>query len=442
MKSWKGELNECAFGTPHHWLCDLRASGNKRLWRPPEFVKFSEGVKQGDPLSTLFFIAYINDLSAFLKVNGAGGVHLGNKIGEEYLLALFFADDTTLLASSLEDAQKQLDLLCNYCSLNGLEVNIGKTEWMGVHVSPTDSLHYREQKLNKVESFCLLGYYLTASGAKGAHVQGREVKVTKAYGVWTKVMRDYPGLLPKQSITFFNGLVNGASSYGNPFIAENPTDNKLLGRSDRDDTTRRALRYVLGAPTSTSIAGLFHLTGEKSLISRDHIAALNYWAQIRKKSALVQKAWNLLTARKGDVNANWAGYVRKLLTYYFGKVDGTTIWESGEMSLGTIRRTVEGKFKDLLDKELFANGKLAFLRSSGSRYGHHIALQIRLPDHRNAIARLLLSAHELEIEKGRHKNRETWTRTCIWDRDHADDEHHFLFDCSANTSKGKPLNVN
>ena len=98
---------------------------------------YRQSPQQGDPLSSLFFILFINDIASFMAANGALGLNMGTVgEGEEEtilnLLALFFADDTTLIARTAADATRQLDLLSAYASANGLEINVEKTEWMAM----------------------------------------------------------------------------------------------------------------------------------------------------------------------------------------------------------------------------------------------------------------------------------------------------------------------
>jgi hypothetical protein len=168
-----------------------------------DYIKFLEGVKQGDPLSTLFFGAFINDITAFLRLNGAIGTNIGSGDDLVNLVALLFADGTTLVAETVEDAQRQLDLLSHYASLNRIEVNVGKTEWMGINVPGNAGLRYRDGFLNCVETFPLLGYYLTATGSRDAQRMGQEAKANVAHGTWKRFkgkcrIRDVETILSRQ----------------------------------------------------------------------------------------------------------------------------------------------------------------------------------------------------------------------------------------------------
>ncbi len=107
-----------------------------------ELINFLNGVKQGDPLSSLFFILFIADLEDFLRSNNATGHDVVTPELALNILLICFADDTTLIADDIPSAQRQLHLLSQCASLNGLEVNVGKTEWMGVGIPKSAVLTY------------------------------------------------------------------------------------------------------------------------------------------------------------------------------------------------------------------------------------------------------------------------------------------------------------
>ena len=73
-----------------------------------ETVKFLRGVKQGDPCSPVFFTLMLHDLEQSLKDIQ------GYRMGLATILTVLFADDTTIVATSIADAQKQLDAMKEY----------------------------------------------------------------------------------------------------------------------------------------------------------------------------------------------------------------------------------------------------------------------------------------------------------------------------------------
>lgn len=401
---------------------------------PPIDYRF--GVKQGDPLSTLFFILYLNDIVAFLEANGAKGINMGDGTVFSRLLAVLFADDTTLFADSLEDAQKQLDLLLEYTSLNGLEVNVGKTEWMrvGPKKSNEETLKYKGTPLKRTDTFTLLGFLISASGSIQEHRQGRESKMNTAYGVWRRILRDNPGMPKSFALETFNALVAAVGQYGNAMSMEAPKDELVVGKGDRDKVFRRALKVILELPTQTSGATLFAIMDQTSLTARDHIAALKYWATIKQRDPVVQQSYNLLTKDAGNASVsrgNWSYQIRDLLVYYLGEDQGNKTWASGEVSGSYLADTVEKKYRSLNQAEISKSEKLDFWRNTGLSFGRTPFLGLKVPEHQNNLIRLATSTHDLYMEIGRRSNVPICERLCPHGCGDVEDEQHLLFNCKA-----------
>lgn len=85
----------------------------------------TEGVLQGEMLSPLLFILFIHDIEHFFRVRGLYGPSI---TGTSDLLMLLFADDLILYAITPVMLRRILLTLKEYCDLNGLTVNIGKTK--------------------------------------------------------------------------------------------------------------------------------------------------------------------------------------------------------------------------------------------------------------------------------------------------------------------------
>ena len=82
-----------------------------------------KGVKQGEPLSPILFLFFINDM-----YNALYDDHVDVfSIHDIQLFMLLFADDTVLFSYTIEGLQALLDKLKTYCDKWGIEVNIDKT---------------------------------------------------------------------------------------------------------------------------------------------------------------------------------------------------------------------------------------------------------------------------------------------------------------------------
>ena len=73
------------------------------------------GVKQGEPLSPLLLILFLNDLSNELGIDTNIGNINQDIIGLFQKFILLFADDTILMSDSLQELQILLNKLSEYC---------------------------------------------------------------------------------------------------------------------------------------------------------------------------------------------------------------------------------------------------------------------------------------------------------------------------------------
>ena len=114
------------------------------------------GLKQGDPLSPILFMFFINDIVDC--VNNAEMLDTVD-IEELTLFILLYADDAVIFAKSAESLQSMLNDIQEYCNTWHLTINTNKTKIMvferGRHTHPKISLNGTE--LEVVSSFKYLG---------------------------------------------------------------------------------------------------------------------------------------------------------------------------------------------------------------------------------------------------------------------------------------------
>ena len=87
-----------------------------------EKIKIQKGVRQGDTLSPVIFIAVVEEI--FKKIPSDSGININGQA----LNNLRFADDTVLIATGEEEMQLLLDTLVDARAEMGLSINCNKTK--------------------------------------------------------------------------------------------------------------------------------------------------------------------------------------------------------------------------------------------------------------------------------------------------------------------------
>ena len=132
-----------------------------------------QGVRQGCPLSPTLFNCFIDELAKRLK---ATGVFV--KFDKKKLNALLYADDVVLMAESVEDLQRLIDVVDLFCREWRMDINLTKSEAMVVGGKECDCSN--KESIGCCESHC-------AAAAPSWMCRGKRVPVVGKYkylGIW------------------------------------------------------------------------------------------------------------------------------------------------------------------------------------------------------------------------------------------------------------------
>ena len=120
-----------------------------------KFFSYEKGVQHGNPLSPLLFNLYINDV--FETIANRSSVTLD---GNHHLNRLMYAYDLIILATSMENLQKSLYSLGEYCAKWKLDINHDKTKCMTFSKGTQKEKHnftINHQIIENVKVFKYLG---------------------------------------------------------------------------------------------------------------------------------------------------------------------------------------------------------------------------------------------------------------------------------------------
>ena len=135
--------------------CKVRLNNNEYS----DDIPIARGVKQGDPLSPILFIIFMESL-----VKTIDDRKIGVDIGENINLSnLLYADDIALISNSAENLQYMMDLTSNWLDKRCMKANPKKCGILAYHRDPKQKLHpippffIQGEVVDRVEKYKYLG---------------------------------------------------------------------------------------------------------------------------------------------------------------------------------------------------------------------------------------------------------------------------------------------
>ena len=183
--------------------------------RESKALEIKRGVRQGCILSPLLFNLYSEKIFRKALEDTKDGI----KVNGELINNIRYADDTVLLADSLEGLQELVNRVTHASKQYGLELNIKKTKYMVISKLPDHNgvLYCANEPIERVASFTYLG-----SNINDSWDHSREIKcrIEKARAMFTQMKhllccRDLSMTLKKRMIKsyIFSILLYGVEAW-------------------------------------------------------------------------------------------------------------------------------------------------------------------------------------------------------------------------------------
>ena len=369
-----------------------------------------------------------------------------------------YADDLILLSESKEGLQNCLNKLQKYCNTWKLNVNIEKTKIIIFNKNGkllnNVSFYYENTRLENVKEYCYLGVVFQCSGSMKGAIQHLKDKANKAK---YKLLSTFNGYMTdcKIGVHLFDHMIRPILLYSsgtwgaqivdyskllNPQISgkTNAYFNKFLS----EVVQTKFMKRLLGVHTKASNIATYAELGIVPLAIEISVNIVKFWLHMldAKRDSLLYDCYQFQIA---EINQNkcWLSSVKEILL----EMGYEEYWYQQEVpNQKSFIRNLQRKLCDLYAKQVRddmncddgPNGrnKLRTYRLIKGDYKMETYLtDIKSREMRSNIAKLRISAHDLQIERGRYHRpnkipvEERKCRMCS--NDSIEDEEHVILGC-------------
>ena len=389
------------------------------------FFNTDTGVKQGDPLSPVLFIFFINDIINSTTDDNDELL----TINDVNIFMLMYADDAVFFSKSAQTLQNMLNKLYNYSNEWGLKINTDKTKVMIFEKGRRTEVHiyYNNIELEVVDSFKYLGIMFYKNGS-----WNRTQKCLAEYGSFAlhnlnRLLQDM-NLKTNEKFKLFDSLVSSVLGYAGEVWG-------FHGAPDIERLHTQFCRSILGVKKSTNLAALYSELGRKPLIVFRKLRILKYWWKIiESDDTLIKNVYNLLyddVLNERNYNAsNWAYQVKNILE----SLGFAYTWNNQALDNLTFHEIKQRLF-DQANQDLMRSINTSTKLQSYCIFKEDTHLEsyidtVKITKYRFALSRLRLSSHNLAIETGRYTGIPRHERICTsCNMNVVENEFHFLLAC-------------
>jgi hypothetical protein len=349
------------------------------------------------------------------------------------LFLLLYADDIVIISDSLDDLQKGLNILKDYCERWKLTVNVNKTKIMffrkGGRIARNTRLFYNGLEIEIVNKFTYLGIVFTSGGSFEQTFEALSGQALKSMFKMKLYLQKFTNLEVKHRLDLFDKLIKPILNYGCEVWGINDAT-KL------ENIHTNFCKNILGVKTQTQNNFIYGELGRMPLKYQRTTQIIKYWLKIIKcdNVKLIKQTYNMMLSdiERNDDISNWAKTVRSIL-YNLGLNYAWLFQEVGNENI--FISLVKQRLKDIFTQNWMAELNTStrastFRLFANFNFSKYLA-QVKIKKYRSALTRLRLSSHRLAIETGRWHKPQAIPRNerkCILCNS-LEDEFHFLLEC-------------
>lgn len=388
-----------------------------------------DGLKQGDVLSGIAFVLYLNDLIDFFIAENVSQI----VIAQLYITLLLFADDLALFDQSARGLQRKINLLYKYCQEWNLQINVSKTKVLvfrnSVRTQIRENWYLNGQTLETVNEYKYLGVLLHCTGTWTLAKNDLVSRATRAVCVlWSNVKKF--GYMPQKTLlSIFDSKVLPILLYGSEIWGVDKYD-------EIEKVANNFYRQLLGMNKNCSVTFIRGELGRYSLMPYILTKIISYWIKIVRcpeQRAIYQCYRHQLELVNNEIDC-WALSVRNIL-FMFGFGDVWITQNVGNCNAFIIEFKKRSKCIDAQNwhGQVLDLPSMRFYSTIKNDLKLEWYLDIGLSRERvNLIARFRGCLLRIGVNEGRWQGVQYENRKCkLCNSNEIDDELHFLFRCRA-----------
>ena len=250
-------------------------------------IRSNLGLKQGDPLSSMLFNIYIDDVDDIFD-----DMCSPIELQKEKINHFLYADDLSVISTSSDGLQRCLDKINDYAKAKNLTISTEKSKTMVFNQAGKfmkNIFKIQDVALEPVQSFCYLGFDVKCSGTVKHAMNILCDKANKAIRPLLCAIARF-NISAKTSIHLFHTFISPILLYNaenwatlNNRKLQNFNDDTLINETSSskiDVTHRKLLKFVLGVSKSCPNLAIYGETGETPISLKSYRLMLNFWHRV------------------------------------------------------------------------------------------------------------------------------------------------------------------
>ena len=400
------------------------------------FFEIALGVKQGEPLSPLLFILFVNDVYPGLITADGNGNVAGVEINHLCFFLLLFADDMVLFSKDPIELQSLLDKLYSYSCEWGLKVNCRKTKVCVFENQKSEREHswyINGDLLETVDSFCYLGMKFHYNGNLEPGIKALSDQALKATNQLLALFKRM-SFDVKTKLRLFDSVVAPILLYASEVWG-------IYGYDHVDKVHIKFCKKLLGVRVQAPNYAVYGDLGRfpLSVIAKER--SIKYWLKLLTNrnsvmTRIFQSQIDEIVARaharpsRYRHKLSWADGIKSLLD----ELGFSHMWLNQDLQIPSYE-IIRNRIRDHFTQNWYATisdfSKLEYYCQFKTGFKLETYVECISNDSlRSELAAFRLSAHNLEIERGRHFDVSRQNRKCrLCSMGMVESEYHFLLVC-------------